>query len=161
MSIQIRPIEAADNTAIAAVIRQTLTDFGAAKPGTVYFDPTTDQLFELFQTPNSAYFVAHDEKNAILGGAGIFPTEGLPEGVCELVKVYVSSAARGKGLGKQLILEALEMAKTLHFKQIYLETMPELHIAVPLYERLGFRYLTGSLGNSGHFGCDVWMLRDL
>ena len=40
--IQIRNIEPTDNVAIAAVIRAALTEFGANKPGTVYFDPTTD-----------------------------------------------------------------------------------------------------------------------
>ena len=46
----IRLIEPRDNLALAAVIRAALTEFGANKPGTVYYDPTTDQLFELFQS---------------------------------------------------------------------------------------------------------------
>jgi putative acetyltransferase len=50
----IRPIEAKDNAPIAAIIRATLKEFGANNPGTVYFDPTTDHLFELFQSPQSA-----------------------------------------------------------------------------------------------------------
>ncbi|MEJ7663976.1 MAG: hypothetical protein WKG07_32815 [Hymenobacter sp.] len=28
-----------------------------------------------------------------------------------------------------------------------------------LYEQLGFTYLTQSLGDSGHFGCQLWMIR--
>ena len=60
--IVIRPIEPNDNVALAKVIRDTLTEFGANKPGTVYFDPTTDALYELFRTPGSFYFVAHIEK---------------------------------------------------------------------------------------------------
>ena len=45
----IRFIEPKDNVTLAAVIRAALTEFGANKPGTVYYDPTTDHLFELFQ----------------------------------------------------------------------------------------------------------------
>jgi putative acetyltransferase len=30
-----------------------------------------------------------------------------------------------------------------------------------VYERAGFRYLDAPLGDTGHFGCDVWMLKDL
>ena len=45
-SIQIRPIELNDNIALAKVIRGALEEFGANKPGTVYFDPTTDALFQ-------------------------------------------------------------------------------------------------------------------
>lgn len=44
---------------------------------------------------------------------------------------------------------------------MYLETMPELKIAVPMYEKLGFTYLNEPQGNSGHGGCDIWMIKDL
>ena len=56
--ITIRPIQAGDNPKLALIIRNTLAEFGAANPGTVFFDPTTDALFELFQAGKSAYFVA-------------------------------------------------------------------------------------------------------
>jgi putative acetyltransferase len=52
-------------------------------------------------------------------------------------------------------------AKEMGFKQIYLETLPELHIAVGLYEKMGFKYLEHALGNSGHYACDLWMVKQL
>lgn len=156
----IRPIEPRDNSAIAVVIRAALAEFGANKPGTVYFDESTDHLFELFRQPGSAYFIA-EWQGQVVGGAGIYPTEGLPAGCCELVKMYLTPAARGTGLGRTLISLCLETARDLGFRQVYLETMPELRKAVTVYEKFGFRYLDGPLGNSGHFGCDVWMLKDL
>jgi putative acetyltransferase len=30
-----------------------------------------------------------------------------------------------------------------------------------LYEKFGFTYLSAAQGNSGHTGCDVWMLKEL
>ena len=156
----IRPIEPRDNSAIAVVIRAALAEFGANKPGTVYFDESTDHLFELFRQPGSASFIA-EWQGQVVGGAGIYPTEGLPAGCCELVKMYLTPAARGTGLGRTLISLCLETARDLGFRQVYLETMPELRKAVTVYEKFGFRYLEGPLGNSGHFGCDVWMLKDL
>jgi putative acetyltransferase len=30
-----------------------------------------------------------------------------------------------------------------------------------VYETFGFRYLTGPMGNTGHFGCELWMLKEL
>jgi len=39
--------------------------------------------------------------------------------------------------------------------------MPELRKAVSVYEKFGFTYLTGPMGNTGHFGCDVWMIKEL
>jgi Sortase and related acyltransferases len=156
----IRTIQAADNAALAGIIRSALAEFGANKPGTVYYDPTTDALFELFQTPGSIYYVA-EQNNQLLGGAGIFPSNGLPEGTCELVKMYLVPQARGKGLGKMLIEKSLAFAKEAGYKQVYLETMPELRNAVTVYEKFGFEYLNGPLGNTGHYGCDLWMLKKL
>ncbi|MCG7855404.1 GNAT family N-acetyltransferase [Flavihumibacter sediminis] len=160
MNPVIRPIEARDNAALARIIRSALAEFGANKPGTVYFDESTDRLSELFQHPGSFYYVA-EEEGVILGGAGIYPTHGLPQGYSELVKMYLDPSARGLGLGRNLISKCLDDASRAGYTHVYLETMPELRKAVSVYERFGFRYLEGPLGNSGHFGCDVWMLKSL
>ena len=141
-------------------MRDTLTEFDSVKPGTVYFDEMTDKLFEFFEKKRSCYFVAF-RGGKMLGGAGIFPTMNLPTEVCELVKVYLLPESRGIGLGKNLILRCLDAAREFGYKRVYLETTPEMKIAIPLYERLGFQYLEHSLGNSGHFGCDVWMIKNL
>lgn len=155
----IRHIEPRDNIAMAKVIRNSLEEFGAAKPGTVYFDPTTDHLFELFaDTKNSSYFIVETE-GKLLGGAGIFPTANLPLGHCELVKMYLSPEARGKGLGWKMIQHCLDTAKDHGFTHVYLESMHELKKAVSVYEKFGFEYLKGPLGNSGHTGCGIWMVK--
>lgn len=156
--ITLRPLAPADDAALARVIRDTLTEFGAAKPGTVYFDPTTDQLSAVFERANSAYFVA-ELNGEVVGGGGIYPTAGLPPDTVELVKLYLRPAARGRGTGRQLIERCLAAARAGGYAQVYLETMAELTSAVPLYARLGFEYLPAPLGNSGHFGCPIWMRR--
>jgi putative acetyltransferase len=158
--MQIRPIEPGDNEALAKVIRTALAEFGANKPGTVYFDPTTDALYGLFLTPGSFYYVATIDE-VIVGGCGIFPTENLPQGTCELVKLYLAKEARGTGLGKQLMEISLSWAKENGYTQVYLESMPELAKAVSIYEKVGFKALDHPLGNSGHCGCDIWMLKEL
>jgi putative acetyltransferase len=158
--IHIRQIQPADNASIAVIIRHSLAEFGANKPGTVYYDPTTDDLYKLFQTDGSVYFIAELD-NKIVGGAGIFPTDNLPNGYCELVKMYLNKEVRGMGLGRHLIDKCLQWAKENGYTHCYLETMPELRKAVTVYEKFGFSYLTGPLGNSGHFGCDVWMVKEL
>ncbi|MDI3322103.1 GNAT family N-acetyltransferase [Pinibacter soli] len=159
-NIEIRRIRPEDNKALAVIVRNALAEFGANKPGTVFFDPTTDNLFELFQQPGGVYFVALIN-NEVVGGAGIFPTEGLPSDTCELVKMYLSSAVRGRGLGKFLIDKCMAHAIEEGYSRMYLETLPELRKAVLVYEKFGFQYLDAPLGNSGHFGCDVWMIKQL
>jgi putative acetyltransferase len=159
-SISIRPIQPADNAGLAVIIRNTLTEFGANQPGTVYYDATTDALYELFRQPGSAYFVAEVD-GELMGGGGIYPTDALPTGTCELVKMYLHPQARGLGLGKRLIDQSLQFARESGYRQVYLETMPELKQALSVYEKFGFQYLKGPMGNSGHFGCGLWMLKIL
>jgi putative acetyltransferase len=57
--------------------------------------------------------------------------------------------------------KCIDFAKTEGYEQIYLETMPELSSAIHLYEKMGFKNLNGPLGQSGHFGCGIWMLKDI
>ena len=156
----IRPIAPGDNAALARIIRSTLEEFGAARPGTVYFDKSTDHLYELFRAPRSGYFVA-ERDGQLLGGGGIYPTEGLPEGTGELVKMYLLPEARGTGLGGRLIQTALDYAQEQGYTQVYLESMPELQKALKTYERFGFKYLDAPMGNSGHHGCGLWMVKGI
>lgn len=156
----IRTINRADNKALATIIRTSLEEFKANKPGTVYFDDTTDHLAAVFTVKGSIYFVAELD-GEIIGGGGIYPTANLPEGTCELVKLYLSGKARGRGVGKLLMEQCLAAAKESGYTKIYLETMPELTIAIPFYEKFGFTHLQAAQGSSGHTGCDVWMIKNL
>ena len=156
----IRSIQVTDNPLIATIRKNTLAEFGANKPGTVYFDASTDALYELFQKKGAIYFIATLD-NEVVGGAGIYPTEGLPADTCELVKMYLLPQARGVGLGRALIEKSLDFAREAGYKNVYLETMPELKQALKVYAKFGFEYLKGPMGNSGHTGCSLWMLKRL
>lgn len=159
--LKIRAIQKEDNKELARIIRETLAEFKANKPGTVYFDETTDALYELFdKTPRSVYYVALID-DEVMGGAGIFPSLGLPADTCELVKMYLLPQARGIGLGKRMIEDCLDFARSAGYKQVYIESMPELAQALRVYEHFGFKYLDGPLGNTGHHGCEKWMLLEL
>ena len=160
MNINIRPIQKEDNKIIASIIRGALEDYGANKPGTVYFDPTTDDMFKLFETENSAYYIAELE-GEIVGGCGIFPTLNLPTGYVELVKIYMHRSARKKGIGSALMEKCKEKALELGFTHLYLESLPELNAAVTMYQKVGFKQLNAPLGESGHFACNLWMELEL
>ena len=158
--ILIRNIHPKDNAALSKIVKGTLAEFGANHPGTVYYDVTTDSLFEVFQKEKSVYNVV-ELNGEIVGGGGIYPTNGLPDDTCELVKMYLLPQARGLGLGKIMIEKCIEQAKEKGFNKIYLETMPELKQALNVYAKFGFEYLEGPMGNSGHTGCSLWMLKEL
>jgi len=161
MSYTIRRIEQTDNPYLAAIIRNAFIEFDAPKTGTVYSDPTTDHLFELFKAKEKATCFVAEENQEILGCCGIYPTEGLENGYAELVKFYLSADARGKGIGKALFEKSIEEARKRDYKYLYIESQPSFAKAVKLYENYGFTYLDHALGNSGHDNCDVWMIKRL
>lgn len=160
MSDYIRVIQQEDDAAVAAVIRSVLEEHGVNRPGTAYFDKSLECMTEFYRTGNSIYLVALVD-GKIVGGAGVYPTAGLPAHTCELVKMYLLQEARGKGLGKALITECIAFAQQLGYTAMYLETMPELQAAVQIYDRLGFTKLPHALGNSGHYFCTIHMLKEI
>ncbi len=148
------------DAAIAKIIRSSLEEFGANKPGTVYYDKETDHLTRLFDHPRAYYFMALHE-GRLLGGAGIFPTAGLEENMAELVKMYLLPEARGIGLGKKLLEACFEKAREMGYTTLYIETLPELRQAISLYRHMGFEEIPAQLGNSNHGGCSVFMVRTI
>lgn len=160
MSITIRTIQRADNPELAKIIRSCFHDFQVATEGTVYVDPTTDDLFKLFQPENSVLFVAETE-GKLCGCCGIFPTEGLPDNCAELVKFYLHKNFRGTGIGRTLMEASINFAEDKSYNAIYIESLPEFSTAVSIYEKQGFKFLEKPMGNSGHSGCNLWMLKQL
>lgn len=160
MEFTVRPIVQSDDAHLGRLIKDVLTEFKANKPGTAFYDDDTDRLSTIFNGDKNVYWVV-EAAGRIVGGGGVFQTDGLPADTCELVKLYLYPEARGKGLGKLLIETCLAHASAAGFKQVYLESMPELSQAVRLYESFGFKQLCGAMGNSCHFGCDIWMVKQL
>ena len=97
MNVIAREIEQRDNVQLTKIIKQVIVEYGLPKEGTVYSDPTTNSLFELFCIEGSVYWVA-EEDGELLGGCGIYPTPGLPDKYAELVKFYLKPRSRGKGI---------------------------------------------------------------
>ena len=158
-NISIRTIQPSDNAALAKIIRGTLEEFGAVRKGTVYYEDTTDHLYDLFQHPGSIYWVA-EMNGEVVGGAGIYPTKGIPEDTTELVKMYLVPSARGLGIGKTLIEKCIQYAREKGYIRLYLESMPELKRAISVYEQFGFKYLEKQF-DTEHVGCAVWMIKNL
>ena len=155
---RIRPITPADNPAIAAVVRAVSAEYGlTADKGYGVADPNLDFLHETYQGERSRYWVIEGPDGAILGGGGIAPLAGEEE-ICELQKMYFLPALRGLGLGRRLVLQAMNEARTLGYQRCYLETTAVLREATALYESLGFEHLPSPLGSTGHDACEICMV---
>ncbi|MCX8473862.1 MAG: glucose-6-phosphate isomerase, partial [Sediminibacterium sp.] len=159
----LRVIEPRDNKTMASIIRDSLTEHGANKPGTVFTDPTTDNICKLFldHQPSVYYVVEDTTTHEIVGGCGIFPTPNLPPKIYELVKLYIRNDYRGFGIAKELMTKCENQAKQWGLTGLYIETMSELGRAVVIYEKIGYKYIQQSLGASGHCSCNIFMLKNL
>ncbi|EMN4467173.1 bifunctional helix-turn-helix transcriptional regulator/GNAT family N-acetyltransferase [Aeromonas hydrophila] len=156
---RIRPITAADTPHIAAVIRAVSAEYGlTADKGYGVADPNLDRLHETYQGAQSRYWVIEGPDGTILGGGGIAPLAGEEGQVCELQKMYFMPSLRGLGLGRRLVLQALDEARALGYQRCYLETTAVLREATALYESLGFEHLPGPLGCTGHDACEICMV---
>ncbi len=91
----IRPLQAEDNAAIEAVIRDCLIEFGGNREGLAWIDESLSALSRYYEPEGRAYWVV-EQDGRVLGGAGIAPFADSSE-VCELQKMYLRRKSAGPG----------------------------------------------------------------
>jgi len=98
------------------------------------FDPTRDRVW-----------VAMDDDCP----AGAITIEGprpeLGEGAAHLRFFILDKALRGRGLGNEMMHQAMCYCKEKQYDRVFLTTLPGLEAAMRLYEKYGFR----QVGQSG------------
>lgn len=165
--LKIRPIEPADEPAMARIIRTVMPTFGAVGPGYAINDPEVDFMCRAYQRPGAAFFVIEatrpDGSTEVVGGGGVAPLDGsqADERMCELRKMYFLPEARGQGMGAKLLGHCLRLARELGYRRCYLETLEVMEQAIRLYDRFGFERLSCQLGHTGHHSCDRYYARSL
>jgi len=108
----------------------------------VGFDPATALPVDLaaVRPPNGVFVVATLHQEPIGCGALKFPPEGLPAGgVAELKRLWVSSAVRGLGVGRRLLLDLERRAGEHSSRAVRLDTNAALTEAIALYRAAGYQ----------------------
>jgi len=159
-SHRIRLIRPKDNLAVAQIIRQVMTEFGAVGCGFSSEDSEVDSMFEAYPVPGSAFFVI-EQDGRLLGCGGVGPLTGGKPGVCELRKMYFLHELRGSGFGTRLLKILLNAARNAGYTSCYLETMDSMSQARQLYLKHGFKLIDSPLGDTGHGSCNRFMAMDL
>ncbi len=160
VNYRIRLIRLEDNPAVAQIIRQVMTEFGAVGCGFSIEDTEVDSMFEAYPVPDSAFFVI-ERDGRLLGCGGVGPLAGGEPGVCELRKMYFLRELRGSGLGTRLLKILLNTARDAGYTSCYLETMDSMSQARQLYLKYGFKLIESPLGNTGHGSCNRFMAMEL
>jgi putative acetyltransferase len=159
-SFKIREIQPEDNQGVASLIRKVLVEMGVPKVGTAYEDKSLEDMHGTYCHSRMKYFVV-EENGKLIGSAGIAPLTGADDDICELQKMYFLPEARARGIGAEMMKFCLDYAKSEGFKLCYLETLPYMENARKLYARSGFQSLEKPMGDTGHYNCSMWMLKDL
>ena len=158
----LRPIRAADDAAVAAVIRDVMTEHGCCGQGFAIHDAEVACMSANYRDETAQYFVV-EHGGEVLGGGGFARLTGTSreQATCELRKMYFRAAARGLGLGHALLDLLLDRMQRAGYRRCYLETTSWMDTARHLYQRHGFEELRAAEGNTGHGGCDRFFARAL
>jgi len=88
-----------------------------------------------YAAPKGAILIARGADGAALGCIGLRP---LGDRICEMKRLYVRPAARQTGLGSALAVAVIEAAQQRGYREMKLDTLPQLQQAIALYRSLGF-----------------------
>jgi ribosomal protein S18 acetylase RimI-like enzyme len=100
--------------------------------------PTTVQVKELMAAHGSTLLLARDEAGQIVGTLTFVVFRTTTELRARIEDVVVEEHARGKGLGEELVREALRLGRERGARSVTLTSRPDREAANRLYERVGF-----------------------
>ena len=117
--------------------------FNAVKQLLPQLDPESDMITEarfrsILKSENSHFFIAKTEDNVIAGmlTAAVYI---IPTGTKFWIEdVVVDNSQRGRGIGKELMIYAIEFARSTGAKSVDLTSRPSRVAANKLYQELGF-----------------------
>ncbi len=119
-------------------VHQLFTEYAASLGFDLCFQGFDKELAELpgdYSPPDGRLLLAFYETQL----AGCVALRGLTQGVCEMKRLFVRPAFRGKGIGRQLALAVLKEAQQIGYARMRLDTLPSMAEAIKLYHSLGFK----------------------
>ncbi|MDH6025644.1 GNAT family N-acetyltransferase [Vibrio splendidus] len=135
MEIQIRHLEPTDNQDIFDIYRHSsVLENTSQKPFL-----SSDQVERLFGHSDHFTLVA-EVSGKVVGHITLFMTTKVRDRHCAGLAIAINPEMHGKGVGKALMLEAINQADNwLNLVRLELEVHADNHSAIALYERVGFQ----------------------
>ena len=135
-SAAIAPARSAGDVAAVAGL---FADYAAAIAVDLAYQGFAAELAGLpgdYAPPKGALLIARGRDGGALGCAALRPM--AKPGVAEMKRLYVRPEGRGLGLGARLVAEVLRAAGRIGYREVRLDTLPDMAAAIALYERAGF-----------------------
>jgi len=80
--------------------------------------------------------------------AGCVALRPLSDRACEMKRLYVRRAFRGRGFGQKLVATVLDAAREIGYERMLLDTFPgKMDQALAMYRRLGFKEIKAYYDN--------------
>ena len=99
------------------------------------FERELDQFPAPYAPPGGSLLVALDDDRLV----GLVGLKQLGPDICEMKRLYVTPAARGRSLGRKLAQAAMDEGRAMGYKIMRLDTLARMPEAGPLYKSLGFK----------------------
>ena len=131
---QLRLANNKDCGKVTELVYGVLKEYGL-KPDPVATDVDLNNIEQSYFERGGVFYVLEEEDGTIIASYGLYL---IDDQTCELRKMYLHKAHRGKGLGKLLMEDALAKARQIGFKKMTLETASVLKEAISLYKKYGF-----------------------
>lgn len=112
----------------------------------IFTDPWSEKVYrETFKIPDVRYVAVCDDEadEEMIGAAGVRNIVGTGE----ITNVMLLPEYRGRGIGRQMLCEVIEIGRQIGAKDFTLEVRKSNENAIRLYESLGFE----SAGIRPHF----------
>lgn len=98
------------------------------------YDEELTHLEQKYGMPEGRLYAAYQDE-ALAGCIGL---RKIDEENCEMKRLYVRPAYRGRRLGRLLVDRILEDARAIGYRHMLLDTLPFLQSAVHMYQSYGF-----------------------
>jgi putative acetyltransferase len=133
--VRVRPAELPGELVVVRALFQEYASWTGVDLEFQDFARELETLPGLYAPPAGRLLLAECE-GVVAGCVALRPLE---PGICEMKRLFVRDAFRGRSVGRALAIAIVGEGRRIGYPLMRLDTLPGMSRAIGLYERLGFR----------------------